>query len=84
MPPPISHLPTCKVFQRTTSKKPVPGSLIPLLFIEVPFTSVMDLIGSLPKSAQGHKHILGESESTNVDVYSDLLQQVTSGVSLGK
>ncbi len=48
--------PTCQV---TSPKKPPPSPLIPLPIIEVPFERIgIDLVGSLPKSALGHEHIL--------------------------
>ncbi|MCI4385292.1 hypothetical protein PGIGA_G00048720 [Pangasianodon gigas] len=44
---------------RATSVRPAPAPLIPLPIIGVPFEQVgMDLVGPLPKSAQGHKYIL--------------------------
>ncbi|KAL1259056.1 hypothetical protein QQF64_009633 [Cirrhinus molitorella] len=40
-------------------RTPPPSPLIPLPIIDVPFECIgMDLVGPLPKSAHGHKHIL--------------------------
>ncbi len=48
--------PTCQV---TSPRTPPPSPLIPLPIIEVPFERIgMDLVRPLPKSAQGHEHIL--------------------------
>ncbi|KAL0184869.1 hypothetical protein M9458_020565, partial [Cirrhinus mrigala] len=48
--------PTCQI---TAPRTPPPSPLIPLPIIEVPFKRIgMDLVGPLPKSAQGHEHIL--------------------------
>ncbi|KAK3548312.1 hypothetical protein QTP70_009582 [Hemibagrus guttatus] len=50
---------TCPSCQQMAPQKPAPAPLIPLPVIGVPFKRVsMDLIGPLPKSAQGHKYIL--------------------------
>uniref|UniRef100_A0A9J8ATQ4 Gypsy retrotransposon integrase-like protein 1 n=1 Tax=Cyprinus carpio carpio TaxID=630221 RepID=A0A9J8ATQ4_CYPCA len=49
----------CPTCQRTSPRTPSPSPLIPLPIIEVPFERIgMDLVGPLPKSARGHKHIL--------------------------
>ncbi|KAL0176818.1 hypothetical protein M9458_029148, partial [Cirrhinus mrigala] len=48
--------PTCQI---TAPRTPPPSPLIPLPIIEVPFERIgLDLVGPLPKSARGHKHIL--------------------------
>uniref|UniRef100_A0A8C1VW95 Gypsy retrotransposon integrase-like protein 1 n=1 Tax=Cyprinus carpio TaxID=7962 RepID=A0A8C1VW95_CYPCA len=49
----------CPTCQRTSPSTPPPSPLIPLPIIEVPYERIrMDLVGPLPKSARGHKHIL--------------------------
>ncbi|XP_073793550.1 uncharacterized protein [Danio rerio] len=49
----------CPTCQKTAPQRPPPSPLIPLPIIEVPFDHIgLDLIGPLPKSARGHKHIL--------------------------
>ncbi len=49
----------CPMCQKTSPRPPPPTPLIPLPIIEVPFECIgMDLVGPLPKSARGHKHIL--------------------------
>ncbi len=49
----------CPDCQKTLPKPPPPAPLIPLPIKEVPFERIgMDLVGPLPKSARGHKHIL--------------------------
>lgn len=49
-------------FQCTDSRRPAPFPLVLLmllLIIDITFERVgMDLVGPLPKSARGHKHIL--------------------------
>lgn len=52
----VQQYPQC---QRLSPYKPAPASLIPMPIINVPFEQVgMDLVGSLPKSAQRHKYML--------------------------
>ncbi|XP_042591967.1 uncharacterized protein LOC122139310 [Cyprinus carpio] len=49
----------CPTCQQMSPRTPPPSPLIPLPIIEVPFKRIgMDLVGPLPKSAQGHEHIL--------------------------
>lgn len=49
----------CAVYQQTAPQRPAPAPLILLQVIEVPFLRIgMDIVGPLPKSARGHKHIL--------------------------
>ncbi len=49
----------CPTCQQTSPRTPPPSPLIPLPILEVPFERIgMDLVGPLPKSARGHKHIL--------------------------
>uniref|UniRef100_A0A9J8CRS1 Gypsy retrotransposon integrase-like protein 1 n=1 Tax=Cyprinus carpio carpio TaxID=630221 RepID=A0A9J8CRS1_CYPCA len=49
----------CPTCQRMSPRTPPPSPLISLPIIEVPFKWIgMDLVGPLPKSAQGQEHIL--------------------------
>ncbi|KAL1271345.1 hypothetical protein QQF64_030361 [Cirrhinus molitorella] len=49
----------CSTCQVTSPRTPPPSPLIPLPIIKVPFECIgMDLVGPLPMSARGHKHIL--------------------------